>query len=302
MNFGAQWKPSPPSFPGKRAGRPHRRWLAAGLAASLTLPAVIACSILGYRRLQRRASPTLGLQVVTRDAGQFLVSWDHQAPEILRARRGVLAIQDGSHEDHLELSPPQLRRGNLTYNSAGANIQFRMEVFRERRRSVVESIRVLKAADTGAAGTERLREPALANGAGTPTSSSPAAASGKRRAGKVIPATSQRSARTDRSPEAPRPAPIAARYQGPQVIQPVEPVIPAASRASLSPRVQIDVRVEIDKEGAVTDAQVKSGDRPLDPSLAFAAMRAARQFQFQPARANDRNVPSAMILSFRFVP
>jgi tetratricopeptide (TPR) repeat protein len=142
----------------ERAGYPNRRWLAASIAA-LVLPVAITGIILHYRSVP--SPPNLGLNV-TREAGQLVVNWDHKAPEILRARRGVLAIRDGSFEHHFELDPLQLRSGSLAYASAGADIQFSLEVFRDRSRSLSASIRLLKPKDMGRPDTGRM--PAEASG------------------------------------------------------------------------------------------------------------------------------------------
>ncbi|HVN06599.1 MAG TPA: TonB family protein [Bryobacteraceae bacterium] len=58
----------------------------------------------------------------------------------------------------------------------------------------------------------------------------------------------------------------------------------------------VDVKVSIDESGSVSRAQVlnRSG------YLAAVSLRAARQWQFAPARKHDKPVPSEMILHFRF--
>lgn len=367
MNLVATWKHTQEFVQDERAGNPGPRWLAASVAA-LILSVGINCAIW----VQRLASPpTLGLQARP-TAGQFLVNWDRTGPQILRARRGVLAIRDGSYEGHLELDPLQLRSGSLAYTSAGADIQFRLEVFGDRGRSVSQSIRLLTPRYTSRPDTGSMPALAVVRTGETPESGAQAAGSGRsetwpatategrppvvQKTRRVSPATQVSPAEShrarpvhlirsrDRHPQglvaaarsqsaaparsqAPaeeirtvpvkpaepvaspyraqrtvRPARTAASYAGPQVIRRVEPVIPAESRASLAHEVRIDVRVGIDAEGAVTTAEVTSGSGPRDPSLASATMRAARQFRFQPARSNDRNVPSGMILSFRFAP
>jgi len=58
----------------------------------------------------------------------------------------------------------------------------------------------------------------------------------------------------------------------------------------------VDVKVLIDESGNVTRAQIltKGSD------LAAAALAAARQWQFTPARKHDKPVASEMVLHFRF--
>jgi capsular exopolysaccharide synthesis family protein len=351
-------------------------WLAASMAA-LILAVAITSGILGRRRA---SPPTLGLQV-RRGAGQFQVNWDRNAPEILRARHGVLTVRDGSYEAHLDLDAPQLRSGSLAYTSAGADLRFQLDVFRDGDRKLSESIRIVTPTDTVRPETGKMLAQAGVNTGGKLESGPHAAGPGKSEAraataavpignpevvrrnsplmvtpkdtvrpetGRTLaqagaktggklesgphaagpgksearaataavptgnPAVAQRNspvgpkipagpARTYRAQTMERPPARAASYLGPQVIQQVEPLIPAESRASLASEVQIDVRVGIDAEGIVTHAEVTSASGARDPSLASAAMRAARQFRFQPARLGDRSVPSGMILSFRFV-
>lgn len=77
----------------------------------------------------------------------------------------------------------------------------------------------------------------------------------------------------------------------PSPIRRVAPMKPALAEARL-----VDVKVYIDNSGAVSKAQVigKGGD------LAAAALNAARQWQFKPARKQDKPVASEMVLHFRF--
>jgi TonB family protein len=58
----------------------------------------------------------------------------------------------------------------------------------------------------------------------------------------------------------------------------------------------VDVKVFIDESGKVSRAQVltKGSD------FAGAALSAARQWQFTPARKHDKAVASEMVLHFRF--
>jgi hypothetical protein len=78
----------------------------------------------------------------------------------------------------------------------------------------------------------------------------------------------------------------------PSPIRKVAAVRPADSGAGAHP---VDVKVFIDEAGSVTRAQVltKGAD------MADAALSAARQWQFTPARKHDKPVPSEMLLHFR---
>lgn len=58
----------------------------------------------------------------------------------------------------------------------------------------------------------------------------------------------------------------------------------------------VDVKVSIDESGNVLRAQAMT----KDPAIADAAMTAARQWRFTPARKHDKPVSSELILHFRF--
>jgi TonB family protein len=78
----------------------------------------------------------------------------------------------------------------------------------------------------------------------------------------------------------------------PSPVRKVAPVKPADAGAEARP---VDVKVFIDESGNVSRVQVltKGSD------LAAAALSAARQWQFTPARKHDKAVPSEMLLHFR---
>jgi len=74
-------------------------------------------------------------------------------------------------------------------------------------------------------------------------------------------------------------------------IRKVAPAKPAGAEAR-----PVDVKVFIDDSGSVTRAQVLT----KGTDLAAAALSAAREWQFTPARKHDKPVASEMVLHFRF--
>ncbi len=68
---------------------------------------------------------------VAEKQNQLDVTWDRNAPAILQARRGVLAISDGANKRDLELSGAQLRTGRVLYSRLSADVGLRLEVFGE---------------------------------------------------------------------------------------------------------------------------------------------------------------------------
>jgi TonB-like protein len=89
-------------------------------------------------------------------------------------------------------------------------------------------------------------------------------------------------------------------YVAPEVIGRVEPRIPTDLRRMMVDAVEIEVTVSINAHGNVADAHVTSMKGALARLFLNEAVRAARMFQFRPARRNGQNVGSQMTLLFRF--
>jgi TonB family protein len=83
-----------------------------------------------------------------------------------------------------------------------------------------------------------------------------------------------------------------------EVLHRILPEVPSKARQSIHGKVKVGVRVHIDPSGNVTLAEVDSAG----PSKYFAqlALEAARQWQFAPAKAADREVAQEWILRFEF--
>jgi len=87
-------------------------------------------------------------------------------------------------------------------------------------------------------------------------------------------------------------------FVGPQI--PLE--IPATLKPKIQSEVRVDVLVAIDQEGKVTGARVASTKGDSADLLVDEALRAARQSRFRPAREGEKNVDSRMVLTFLFKP
>ena len=81
---------------------------------------------------------------VAENRNQLDVMWDRSVPAIVRAKRGVLSISDGSNQQELELNGVQLRTARVHYSPLSADVRFRLEVFPDGLERVGESIRVFK--------------------------------------------------------------------------------------------------------------------------------------------------------------
>lgn len=89
----------------------------------------------------------------------------------------------------------------------------------------------------------------------------------------------------------------------PEPVREAKPSLSAAERQKLTTEVPIDVRVYLTESGAVHFAELVE-NRPAERhrELADAAVFAARRWNFRPARVGGENVPSEVILHFRFKP
>lgn len=109
---------------------------------------------------------------------------------------------------------------------------------------------------------------------------------------------------------APKPAPAppparpaqqpAIKYTAPLVIQQVAPTLASNIRALIVRDVEVRIMVDIDASGKVVKATALPNTNALAAYLAQSAIIAARAWKFMPATEAGRNVPSQMVLSFRF--
>ena len=89
------------------------------------------------------------------------------------------------------------------------------------------------------------------------------------------------------------------RFVPAKPVRRVQPSVPAKLHRELDREIPIDVRVYIDESGSVWRKEIVASDVP-DQRFVSLAMNAAEKWDFKPARLNDRNVSSEMILHFRF--
>jgi hypothetical protein len=89
-------------------------------------------------------------------------------------------------------------------------------------------------------------------------------------------------------------------YVAPQPFHRVAPFVPSSLRRLAIADVRIDVTVHIDATGKIVRAESLSKGNTLTDYLSSLAVDAARHWQFSPARRDNQNVPSEMVLSFQF--
>src|SRR5262249_36670638 len=76
----------------------------------------------------------------------------------------------------------------------------------------------------------------------------------------------------------------------PRVVRQINPVVPETVRRKLREDRVVQILVDVDASGKVTKAVAVSKGNKLTESLAAAAVEAARQSQFEPARQGDRRI------------
>jgi outer membrane biosynthesis protein TonB len=87
--------------------------------------------------------------------------------------------------------------------------------------------------------------------------------------------------------------------------RPLDPHLPPSIAEDLSREVSVDVKVSIDKHGAVKNAQLLKGSdfgARGTSDLASAALNNAGATSWEPARQGERSVSSDVIVHYRFSP
>jgi TonB family protein len=83
----------------------------------------------------------------------------------------------------------------------------------------------------------------------------------------------------------------------------VQAYVPAGIRARVHSRIVVPVQVHISAEGRVTDAASKKAGSGLERYLAEEAVKAARQWSFEPAHSREGSaVASVKSVEFVFAP
>ena len=152
------------------------------------------------------------------------------------------------------------------------------------------------------------------SGSSQPVTASPSTASpgqsSKPAASKPMISKPETAPRVSATPPAPAPqtpqaviskppaAPQAPSASGGGVVHRVLPEVPQSARNTISGKVKVVVRVDVDASGKVTAAKLTSPG----PSRYFArlALNAAQEWEFTPAQSNGQPAASAWTLHFRF--
>jgi outer membrane biosynthesis protein TonB len=276
-------------------------------------------------------APALSLQVERR--GEDLrISWNRNSTEVRIAKYGTLSIRDGeTQHQELHLSLDQLRTGSVLYTPANTTVQFRLEIIGVDGSSTSETVVALtspkhtsipapvppavRPASSPAGIVDRpsaredfgepVRVVMLNASTGDHKVSARPVESAPFRTASFQPAVTPVATPTDSTI-----AVEVSRLESPaeteiipaKSIREARPAVPANLSSMITSEVQVDVRVEIDAMGRVTQARPLASTGPVSAFLVASARAAARLWLFEPARRGSQNVPSEMVLKFRYTP
>jgi TonB family protein len=200
--------------------------------------------------------------------GKVLVTWDGAAVRAVDANQGALTITDGDTPREVELNGSQVRGGKYAYAPAHPDLSVRLTLLANGHSVASESVRLAPAAASDASST-----PA------PPSAAAPT--------------------------PVPAPTPAASNLAAPPTaVHEVHPAIPAGIRSRIEGPIVIPVEVKVNEQGRVFSAQVHDkSDDGIHRYLAEQAGRAAREWQFHPARGRDgQPIVSSKTIEFVFTP
>ena len=90
-------------------------------------------------------------------------------------------------------------------------------------------------------------------------------------------------------------------YTPPVAVREVRPAVPLGLLGLISSEQSVEVLVNIDNRGRVTDSRLVGSKGAISGLLSQSALAAARDYRFKPARHNGVAVASKMTITFRFV-
>ena len=247
------------------APRDSRRWTLLWLCALAAIAGAAGHEIWTLEHQLRWAPLGLNATASERDV---LLTWDAAAPAIQQASQGMMTVNDGGAQNQIPLTAAQLRSGKFNYAPSHDEVLFRLLVYDSSMRPAGDSLHIARI---------------------KPVEQAPVAA--------PPPVTAQ-------VPIAAPPPDTAARVATPAVARhEVQAYVPAGIRARVHSRIVVPVQVHINAEGRVTEAASKKGGPGLERYLADQAVKAARQWSFEPAHSREGSaIASVKSVEFVFAP
>jgi TonB family protein len=284
------------------------------------------------RLFGKRAVTQFQLAVEPRPDGSLVVRWNRNS--VQGAEAGLLHIEDGLQDHIFHLDSTQLASGFLLYSPATRDSTFRLDLFSRQgdRKSGLTRFVNGSVAPPPFDLTELAKHAMAATGHSNENpkqgsmkpivtrTTAPVPKSARTRPHPV--ANTSTSSREVSSPVESLTPTLAAKtsdFQRPRndsaenlsepIYVPARPLNqvapnPANLGGSLgrSHSIEIEVKVRIDEQGRVTEAQIVNNPSDDEKELASAALVAAKQWTFAPAKVRGRTVPSDHKIVFHFRP
>lgn len=263
----------------------------------------------------------LELEVVGSNAR---LTWNYMSPVVVSAKEGLLVIDDGGRRRRVHLDATQVSNGYVLYQPCSDDVTFRLEVEPASGRRVGESVRLLDALRSmGANGKAidaakvpvrlgSLRPKSATAGPATPRQFDPASL----KPATLVEVTEAPVPTPKLSTEPPakasvlqadssQPPPPDASVSLPAGVVPPRPIRQTTpnpnhfARLSGSPATVIQIQVAVGVRGRVSSAHILSTRGPVSEPLLKEAVRAARRWVFEPAKASGRSVPGTHTILFQ---
>lgn len=233
-----------------------------------------------------RIPPTSGLRMQAEGSGGGVVlSWNHNAPALRAAKQGILHIHDGSTQRTIYLDPSDLANGSIVYRPESIEARFRLELLGDHGSPLSNDVQAFGGMKSTIA-TDSPKTAVDAPGViQTPNHTN-------RETHESAPV---RTAAVSAGPE------TAANYVPARALKQPLPDTKLFAVPDIPEGAEVDVQVRIDENGVVIEARVKNGIKDND-LLRSAALEAAKQWIFEPAKIGGKNVASEHLIAFQFHP
>jgi TonB family protein len=228
-----------------------------------------------------RNHPTSGLRMQAEPSGDgALLSWNHNASAVQSAKQGILHIHDGSEERTIYLDPTDLANGSIVYKPQSSGAKFRLELLGEHGFPLSNDVQTFDGTKSTVA---------------TDSSKTAVAVAGVPEALKHANGEPHKSA-SSAAAALPENLP---NYIPARALKQVLPDTKLFAVSEIREGAAVYVQVRIDENGGVIEAHVKNGTND-NGSLRSAALEAAKQWIFEPAKVGGKNISSEHTIAFQF--